>query len=152
MPTNNEVNQETPNNINIEQEEQSPPTPSHTIDNSEISQRLEQIINEIKEDRRIREELKNKEQKEKENELKEKQKLEKIDKEKEEKALEEKQQFLEDFKTIVDNSTLSTDTTFQETVSQKMDELIFLKKMDFMSVGLFVSISLVVIYQLSFKR
>lgn len=139
-------------NTSTQEQTNAPESNQPIPNNSDVSIKLEQVIKEIQEDRKIQQEKDKQEQQEKEGQLKEKEKQEQIQKEKDEKSQQDKDTFLKDFNKIVQSSTTGTDTTFQETVNQKLDELIFLKKMDFMSVGLFMSILLVLIFQISFKR
>lgn len=141
-----------PNNINVsstdtpskEQSEKVAPIEVN-VDTKELSDKLQIIIDEIATEKKLREETLKKEEKLKNENDK---KLE----EENQKNKEDMEIFYKNIQTLVENSETTLEMTYQNQTLEKLDELIFLKKMDFMGIGIFMAIFMVMIYQNSFKK
>ena len=141
-----------PNNINVsstdtpskEQSEKVAPIEVN-VDTKELSDKLQIIIDEIATEKKLREETLKKEEKLKNENDK---KLE----EENQKNKEDMEIFYKNIQTLVENSETTLEMTYQDQMLEKFDELIFLKKMDFMGIGIFMAIFMVMIYQNSFKK
>ena len=141
------------NNENmVLQEELDSVTPQININTSDISDKLEKILEQIKADRDER--LKEKEllKKEEEKKLKEEKKIEEENKKIEEEKEQEKEEFLDNIKVLTENTDVSYQTELNDLLVSKLDEQIFVTKMEITFLSVLVAILLVKIFSDTFRR
>lgn len=123
-----------------------------SVDNSEIVSKLEQIINEILADRETRnkekQELNKREQEQ--GELEKAQEEENLKIEEEEKL--EKEEFLNDIRTIASNTDLEVQQTTTELMIERLDEQILVGKVQITFFTVLMCILLVKMFASTFKR
>lgn len=131
---------------------ESPSIQNITIDNSEVSSRLDKILQEIINDRTER-------AKEKEQQLKEQKKLEQEQKKlqeqeelEEEERLQKEEQFLNDIRLLTENTDIEHQAEQTELLLQKFDESILMQKSNITFMCVILSALLVMIFAQTFKK
>ena len=141
-----ENNEQTTEGIN------SPSLPNIKIDNSEVSQKLDLILNEIINARNERAKEKEQQQKEQKKLELEQQKLQEEQKVIEEEKLQKEEKFLNDISILTQNTDIEHQVEQTELLIEKFEEQILMQKFNVTFSCVIISILLVMIFANSFKK
>lgn len=126
--------------------------PQINIDNSEVSIKLQEILDEVRAERENRQKEKEASIKKEEEELKDLLKKEEEKLKNDEQYKIEKDEFLENIKILTENSDIAYQTELSNTMIERLEEQNFTGKMNIAIISVVIAILLVNIFADSFRR
>lgn len=130
----------------------SPSIQNITVDNSEVTSKLDKILQEIVNDRTERAKEKEQQKQEEKKLIQEQKKLEEEEKKLEEERLQKEEQFLNDIRLLTENTDIQHQAEQTELLIQKFDESIIMQKSNTTFMCVILAILLVKIFADTFKK